>query len=90
MLGQKNQVMKTITVSSKSRVLNALLKLALKENIIIRTPDGREFVLAEIDDFNREIELTRQNKKLMELLDKRGREKATISLAEARRLLEAS
>ncbi len=82
--------MKTITISSRSRILNALLKLALKENIIIRAPDGREFVLAEIDDFNREIELTRQNKELMKLLDQRGRERATISLSEAKRLLEAS
>ncbi len=55
---------------------------------IIRAPDGREFVLAEIDDFNREIELTRQNKKLMKLLDQRGREKATIPFTEARRRLE--
>lgn len=82
--------MKTITISSRSRVLNGLLKLALKQNLIIRTPDGREFVLAEIDDFNREIELTRQNKKLMKILNQRGREKATISLAEARQRLGTS
>ena len=76
--------MRTIAVSPKSRALNALLKRARKQNIILRALDGREFVLAEIDDFNREIELTRQNDRLMKLLDRRGREKATISLAEAR------
>jgi len=79
--------MKRISVSSKSRVLNGLLKRALKENIIIRARDGHEFVLAEIEDFNREIELTRQNDKLMRLLDERGQEKATISLPAARRKL---
>ncbi len=39
---------------------------------------------AEIDDFNREIQLTRQNEELMRLLDSRGREKANIPLDEAR------
>ena len=82
--------MKRISVSSKSRVLNGLLKRALKENIIIRARDGHEFVLAEIEDFNREIELTRQNDKLMRLLDERGQEKATISLREARRRLRVA
>ena len=82
--------MKRINVSSKSRVLNGLLKRALKENIIILARDGHEFVLAEIEDFNREIELTRQNAKLMKLLDERGQEKATISLREARRRLRVA
>ncbi len=76
--------MKTITVSPHARTLNALLKQALEENLVLRTGDGHEFVLAEIDDFDREIELTRQNRELMRLLDSRGREKATISLAQAR------
>jgi hypothetical protein len=76
--------MKTITVSRRARTLNALLKQALEENLILKTEDGHEFVLAEIEDFDREIELTRQNDKLMRLLDSRGQEKATISLAEAR------
>jgi hypothetical protein len=76
--------MKTITVSRRARTLNALLKQALEENLILKTEDGHEFVLAEIEDFDREIDLTRQNDELMRLLDSRGQEKATISLAEAR------
>lgn len=76
--------MKTITVSPRARTLNALLSQALDENLILKTEDGREFLLAEIDSFDREIELTRQNKDLMKLLDQRGRERATVSLQEAR------
>jgi hypothetical protein len=76
--------MRTIAVPLRARTLNALLKRARKQNIILRASDGHEFVLAEIDDFNREIELTRQSAKLMKLLDRRGRGEATISLAEAR------
>jgi hypothetical protein len=76
--------MRTITISPRARTLNALLKQALQENLLLRTAEGHEFVLAEIDDFDREIDLTRQNEELMRLLDRRGQEKATISLAEAR------
>ena len=76
--------MKTVTISPREKTLNALLKQALQENLILRTADGHEFILAKIDDFDREIELTRQNEQLMRLLDARGQEKATISLAEAR------
>jgi hypothetical protein len=76
--------MKTIKVSPYSRSINALLQQAKGKNIILRTADGLEFVLAEIDDFDREIELTRKNKKLMAFLDKRARETKTVSAAEAR------
>ncbi len=76
--------MRTIRVSSRARTLNVLLKQALEENLILKTADGHEFLLAEIEDFDREIEQTRQNKSLMQLLDIRGQEKATISLEEAR------
>ena len=72
--------MKTITVSKKARSIMDILKQACKENIIIRSPDGIEFILAEIDDFDREIELTRQNKKLMKFLDSRTKQTKTIPL----------
>jgi hypothetical protein len=76
--------MKTITVSARARALLSLLKQAGEENLILKTEDGREFLLAEIDNFDREIERTRQNEELMRLLDERGREKATVSMQEAR------
>jgi hypothetical protein len=43
--------------------------------------------LAEIDDFNREIELTRQNKSLMKFLDERGKQNKTIKAAAVKRQL---
>ena len=66
--------MKTIKVSPQERALQALLKRASQENLILRAPDGREFIVAELDDFDREIELQRQNKEFMRFLDERGRE----------------
>lgn len=76
--------MRTITVSGRSKRLTELLKQARKENIIIRTDDGAEFILAEIDDFNREVELTRQNKKLMKYLEARAKQTKTVPLAKAK------
>jgi len=79
--------MRTIKVSKKSKALNSLLRRARRENVVLRSAEGCEFILAEIDDFNREIELTRQNKQLMRLLESRARQKATISLAELKQQL---
>ncbi len=79
--------MKTIKVSKQSKALNVLLRRARHENVILRSAEGDEFILAEIDDFNREIELTRKNKQLMRLLDRRAKQKPTVSLPEAKKQL---
>ena len=79
--------MRTITISRRASSINALLKQARRENVILRSPEGAEFILAEIDDFSREIELTRQNKALMKFLNARARHKGTVSVEEARTLL---
>jgi len=70
--------MKTISISRRAKTANALLKRARRENIILRSPEGDEFVLAEVDDFNREIELTRQNRSLMRFLEARARQAETV------------
>ena len=49
---------------------------------------GRKTRSAEIDDFNREIELTRQNRQIMKLLETRAKQKETISLEEAKLRLD--
>ena len=82
--------MKTVIVSTRARKLYALLKQAQRGGLILRSPDGREFILAEIDDFNREIELTRKNKNLMKLLDERGKQTKTYTAAEVRAKLALS
>lgn len=78
--------MRTITVSPRARSVNALLKRARRENVILRSPEGEEFILAELDDFNREIELTRQNRALMEFLEARARQTETVPFEEAKAL----
>lgn len=76
--------MKVIDISLDSVSLATLLTEARHENLILRSPDGVEFILAEINDFEREIELTRQNREFMALLDERGKQTKTVSAAEAR------
>lgn len=76
--------MKIVTISPRAKTLTALLKRAKRGGLILRSPEGHEFILAEIDDFNREIELTRRNKKLMKLLDKRGKQTKTFKASEVR------
>jgi hypothetical protein len=76
--------MKTVTVSARTKTLVTLLKRARQGGLILRAPDGHEFILAEIDDFSREIELTRKNQKLMKLLDDRGKQAETLKAAEVR------
>lgn len=47
--------MRTIDLSTTNANLTEILSLAGDETVIIRTPDGREFVLSEVDDFAYEV-----------------------------------
>jgi hypothetical protein len=79
--------MRTVNVSAKEKTINSLLRKAQRGGLILRSPGGQEFILAEISDFNREIELTRQNKSLMKLLDSRGKQTKTVKTAELKKQL---
>ncbi len=45
------------------------------------------FLLAELDDFEREVERTRKNEELMRLLDRRSEQQTTFTLDEVREQL---
>jgi hypothetical protein len=79
--------LKTVELTTIAPYLAELLDLASAENIILKTPEGREFVLAEVDDFDTEIALMRQNEELMALLEERSREKKTYTLQQVREQL---
>jgi hypothetical protein len=53
--------MRNVAVRQSDRRLASLLELAHGENLILTTPDGREFLLAELDSLDREIELLPRN-----------------------------
>jgi hypothetical protein len=75
---------KAIDLTTSSATLAEVLDLAGQENLILRTSDGREFVVAEVDEFEHEIGLVRQNAALTELLAQRAEEPAKYSLAEVK------
>jgi hypothetical protein len=79
--------MRTVAISRRARGINALLQQARRQNLIVRSPDGHEFILAEVDDFNREIGLARQNKQLMALLNQRAKQTQTVPLNEVKKQL---
>jgi hypothetical protein len=79
--------MKTVDVPTQAKTVTSLLKKAQKGGLILRSPNGQEFILAEIDDFNREIELTRHNKALMKLLGARGKQTKTLKASDVKKQL---
>lgn len=76
--------MKTIDLTTQSPSVRELLDLASEGNLILKTSDGKEFVLAEVDDFEREIALVRQQPELMELLDRRSNPGTTLTIDQVR------
>ncbi len=94
-------MMKPIIVSPQSKTLNDLLKKARRRDVLLESTDGEQFVLARVtdlqaftvgdsDDFAEEVAATRQNKRLMKFLDKRGAEskgQKRVPVAEVRRRL---
>lgn len=79
--------MRIIEVSENKLNINEILNSASTENVILKISDGREFILAEIDNFDRELELTRQNEELMDFLERRSEEGETYSLEEVKQQL---
>lgn len=82
--------MQTIDLSDGGLELQDLLRLASENNLILRTVDGQEFVLAEIDDFEKEIELVRGQEELTAFLAERSSSERTFTIDEAREMLGLS
>ena len=79
--------MKTIGLTEGALNLEGVLGMASQENVILRMEDGREFVLAEVDSFDREVELTRKNQELMNFLDERSNDQGVFTVEQAREQL---
>jgi hypothetical protein len=79
--------MKTIAVPPQAAEINELLDQAREDELLVRTADGSEFLLSAVDEFDQEIARTRQNAKLMALLDERAKQPKTIPLDEVKRQL---
>lgn len=80
--------MKKVDVAESSSLFE-LLGLAEAETVLLRTPEGREFLLIEVDDSeepdDEEVVAISKNRELMELLDERFRQPTALSLEEIKK-----
>ena len=76
--------MKTIEVEHAAITLPELLRLASEDNVVLRAADGKEFLVAEMDDFSQEVALVREQPELMAFLQQPSRSSKRLSLSEVR------
>ena len=79
--------MKTIELAGDGVSVDDLVREAGEEGVVLRTADGRRFLLVEVDAFDDEVARTRRNQAVMAFLDARAAEPAEFELDEARRRL---
>jgi len=79
--------MKIINLDQSNLTVVKLIELAEQDNLILRKPDGKEFVLSVVDDWDAEVEALRQNQEFMEILKSRSGSTKRLSLLEARKRL---
>ena len=79
--------MKTINLPHASPDVANLFDQARSDDLIVTLADGSEFLLIAIDDFDREIALSRNNPRLMTLLEARAQQTETVPLDEVKRRL---
>jgi hypothetical protein len=63
--------MKVIDLTHQHVDILHALELAHDGPLVLIAPDGREYVLAEADDFDREVELLRSSTAFQQFLDER-------------------
>ena len=68
--------------------LEAVINLARQEPILLLTPDGKEFCIAEADDFEREVETLRGSQAFQRFLDERSACTRRVPLEEIEKELE--
>jgi len=74
--------MRTIDLEKEPLDLEAVIKLASQEPVLLVTPEGKEFCLAEADDFEREVETLRGSQAFQRFLDERSASTRRIPLEE--------
>jgi PHD/YefM family antitoxin component YafN of YafNO toxin-antitoxin module len=74
--------MRTVNLEEEKLDLEAVIQLASKEPVVLVTADGREFVLAEADDFEQEVETLRNSQTFQRFLDERSQNPRRIPLEE--------
>jgi hypothetical protein len=74
--------MKTIDLTKEKLDLEAVIGMASREPLLLVTPDGKEFCIAEADDFEREVDALRGSRAFQRFLDERSASTRRIPLEE--------
>ncbi len=74
--------MKSIDLRGQRVDLEELIALARKEPVLLLTADGKQFLLAEADDFDREGEALRGSQTFQRFLDERSQSRRRVALEE--------
>lgn len=72
--------MKTIDLEKEKIDLAEVIEIARREPVLIVTPDGKEFCMAEADDFEKEVEALRGSQAFQRFLDERSASTRRIPL----------
>ena len=80
--------MRTINLAEEKLALEEVIQLARKEPVLLLTSDGKEFLISEADDFEREVETLRASQAFQRFLDERSKSKSAIPLEEIEREIE--
>ncbi len=80
--------MKVVEIEELHPTLDEVINIADQETVILRKPSGKMFVLSQVDKFDVEAELLKNNKEFMQFLKELSQEKSTISLSDFKHELE--
>jgi hypothetical protein len=79
--------MTVIDLAATQPTLDDLMSLAKHGIVVMRKPDGTAFALAQLDEFEVEVELLRKNPDFLGFLRELSREDASIPLEDLRKEL---
>jgi hypothetical protein len=79
---------KAIDLTKVNPTLSEVLDLAGHANVVVRTADGREFVVAAIDDFSDEVAAVNAHPALRQLLTARSNDRTRYTLDQVREKLQ--
>lgn len=85
--------MKTVDLAAQPASIEDILRLAERDDVVVRTGDGKVFAITEVarsgdeDDFADEVSLVRHNRALRELLAERSKEPGKYTLDDVRQML---
>jgi len=79
---------KTVDLAKEELDLQAVIRLARQEPVLLVTPDGREFCIAEADDFVREVYALAESQEFQRFLDERSACSRTIPLDEIEKQIQ--